>query len=180
MHFTVAPLSQGTGSLHDHIYAITDSSREMKRKLMYLQNKVKGKKKKCKAKQHHVKRLKKKVEEIYSLVASLRERYLLSQCCATLLATILPGIPKDVIDNMLRSKANTRGRKYFDKLKEFAGALQFYSTEAYRYVRNTFSLCLPYIRTSRSWYSKPDGEPGFNQSALLALKNHMESNTHDN
>lgn len=60
--------------------------------------------------------------------------------------------------------------KYSPALRTFALTLNFYSTKAYRYVRNTFNTCLPSIQTLSKCYKTIDGRPGFTKEALEAIK----------
>ena len=48
--------------------------------------------------------------------------------------------------------------------------LRFYSAKAYRYVRKTFDLGLPDPSTVSKWYNVIDGEAGFTEEALTAVK----------
>ena len=61
-------------------------------------------------------------------------------------------------------------QKKKNELRSFSLTLKFYSAKAYNYVRNSFDLGLPHPTVLRSWYSSIDGEPGFTQDALTALK----------
>lgn len=63
-----------------------------------------------------------------------------------------------------------RSMKYTTNVRIFCFTLHFYSPKAYEYMRTTFSLNLPHIRTIRDWYSVIDGSPGFTESAFSALK----------
>ena len=47
--------------------------------------------------------------------------------------------------------------------------LKFYSSKAYKYVRESFDLGLPHPSVISSWYNVMDGEPGFTKEALTAL-----------
>ena len=57
-------------------------------------------------------------------------------------------------------------------LKAFALTLdlQYYSSKAYEYVRETFSLGLPHLVTIRKWCSRVDGRAGFSEEALRSLR----------
>lgn len=60
-------------------------------------------------------------------------------------------------------------KSYSEELKAFAMTLQFYSSNAYDYVRETFDLALPHPQQIRSWYTEVDGDPGFTQTPFEAL-----------
>lgn len=66
-------------------------------------------------------------------------------------------------------------KKYSPELRSFALTLNFYSTKAYKYVRKTFSTCLPSLRTISKWYQTIDGRPGFTTETFNALKSRAES-----
>lgn len=55
-------------------------------------------------------------------------------------------------------------------MRLFCFTLHFYSPRAYEYVRSTFNLNLPSIRTLRYWYTAIDGAPGFTTNAFNALQ----------
>lgn len=65
-----------------------------------------------------------------------------SQSCATVLNGILEGVPKDLMNEILKDHKNMKGRKYTEELKAFALTLQFYSNKAYEYVRKKKKNCL--------------------------------------
>ena len=69
----------------------------------------------------------------------------------------------------LMSKKKNPGA-YPPDLRSFALTLKFYSTKAYKYLRQSFDLGLPHVSVIRSWYTSMDGEPGFTKDALTALK----------
>lgn len=54
-------------------------------------------------------------------------------------------------------------------MRLFCLTLHFYSPKAYEYIRTTFNLNIPHIRTIRSWYTTIDGSPGFTDIAFKAL-----------
>lgn len=68
------------------------------------------------------------------------------------------------------------GTKYPPEVREFCLALEFKSTSAYKYVRNTFENHLPAPSTIRTWYSASDMDcgPGINEKCLDILKQKAE------
>ncbi|XP_042149669.1 uncharacterized protein LOC121837878 [Ixodes scapularis] len=66
--------------------------------------------------------------------------------------------------------------QYSPELRAFALTLHFYSLHAYTYVRKVFDTCLPHPRTLTKWYQSTDGEPGFSEEALRALKLKSKAN----
>ena len=65
-------------------------------------------------------------------------------------------------------------KKYPDELISFALTLQFYSTKAYEYVRQTFKLALPSQADIRRRYSKIPADPGFTEPAFVELQRKIE------
>lgn len=55
-------------------------------------------------------------------------------------------------------------------MRLFCLTVHFYSPKAYDYIRSTFSLNLPSIRTIRLWYSSIDSSPGFTEGAFDVLQ----------
>ena len=116
-------------------------------------------------------RLGKKVKSLPSIVASLRTDNLVSETCAAHLENITSGVPLEVLKRMQRNNSEKLRREAcHPELVKFALTLQFYSTEAYEYVRKHFNLALPHVATIRRWYSAIDGNPGFTQEAFDSLK----------
>jgi len=60
------------------------------------------------------------------------------------------------------------------EIRVFASTLQFYSTKAYNFVRQTFEKALPHVSTVRRWFSNIDGSPGFSTLAFDLLKQKVE------
>lgn len=54
-------------------------------------------------------------------------------------------------------------------MRLFCFTLHFYSPSAYEYIRTTFNLNLPNIRTLRNWYTAIDATPGFTDIGFDAL-----------
>lgn len=71
-------------------------------------------------------------------------------------------VPHLLMRRYLKNVQNetTTHEKYPPPLRQFAGILQFYSTKAYEFVRETFSLSLPHIATIREWTSNIECNPG--------------------
>ena len=66
-------------------------------------------------------------------------------------------------------KKSNKGYKYSEELRSFAITLQFYSSKAYDFVRQTLNVALPHPTQIRKQYSKVPAEPGFTQPAFDAL-----------
>ena len=86
-----------------------------------------------------------------------------------MLDTSFSGIPEDLMLRVLQKDKNVGSRcPYSEELKASDMTLQFYSSKAYEYVRETFDLALPFPRQIRSWYTEVDGDPGFTKTASEA------------
>ena len=59
-------------------------------------------------------------------------------------------------------------------MRSFALTLQFYSSKAYHFIRETWHNALPHPSTIRSWYCVIDGKPGFTSEAIKAIKLKVE------
>lgn len=75
------------------------------------------------------------------------------------------GPAADIFNKMLNGS-----RRYNESLKAFALTLAFYSPRAYNYVRKTFNNSLPHLGTLSTWYKSVNGNPGFSNEALNAIK----------
>lgn len=72
------------------------------------------------------------------------------------------------MDKIRRGKVQNM---YPPDVRTFALTLNFYSPQAYRYVRKTYANKLPAPRTIRKWYETINGSPGLTKEALTALSN---------
>ena len=161
----------------DHLYATMASPRHLKHELNDSTVQLESCQNKLKLEQQKSRRLKQKVSTLSSVVSKLRELNLVSSSCAEVLEASFSGVPKQVMQRILRRQHNSKFRAaYPDELKYFAMTLQFYSAKAYQYVRRTFDLALPTARQIRAWYGGVNGEPGFTQSAFSALQARVDSN----
>ena len=89
--------------------------------------------------------------------------------CEEMLSQTFSGIPLAMIKRMSTKKSG-KASKYSPEMKSLALTLQFYSTKAYEFVRQTFDLALPSQSQIRQWYSKIAAVPGFTEPAFNALK----------
>ncbi len=71
---------------------------------------------------------------------------------------------------MIRRQLHHDTHQYSPDLRSFALTLHFFSPSAYNYVRNTFNKALPHTSTIRKWYTSINGEPGFTQESLNAIR----------
>ncbi|KAG5890170.1 hypothetical protein JTB14_014337 [Gonioctena quinquepunctata] len=131
-------------------------------------------------------RLTKKNSSIKQIVHDLKKKKLLSEDALTVLEESYSGMPlslmRRAIENMKNGKRGKKqGRsKIPEEIRSFAMTLQFYSSKAYAYVRNTFNLALPAPPTIRGWLSNVECEPGFCQSAFNSLSVIVVENSKQN
>lgn len=123
----------------------------------------------------NIRRLKKKVVSLQCVVTKLKDKQLISDSSADMLASNFSGIPVAVISRMFKQKPTGRlsHEVYPAALRSFALTLHFYSSKAY--VCITFDFCLPRQSVIKSWYGSVDGEPGFTQESFNILKAHQEA-----
>ena len=86
--------------------------------------------------------MKRKIDTLSGMISALQKEQLISSSCAELLETNFSGIAKDLMSRLLNKKTEV----YSEDIKSFALTLQFFSSRAYDYVRNTFGLALPHPR----------------------------------
>lgn len=68
-----------------------------------------------------------------------------------------------------------KGESYPEKVRQFGLKQQYYSTAAYKSLRDFFDGNLPAIRTMQSWYSCVEGAPGISESSMRILREKAES-----
>ena len=129
-------------------------------------------------KQQQVRRLSRKVNTLQDVVTELQSKHLVSDNCVTVLEKCFTGAPLQL---MLRQLAKHKEidripeKAYPTELRAFALTLHFYSAKAYNYVRETFDLCLPHPKTLSKWYKCVDGNIGFSDQVIYALKSRADA-----
>lgn len=176
-HSTSDDVGQTFNISCDHGYATVDSPRKLKRKMDETVDSLEKCKKQLKTEKQKTRRLKQKVSSLKSVVDSLREKNLISTNCAEMLESNFGAVPREIFERILDKKEGRNPGQYPEELKAFAMTLQFYSTKAYEYVRETFDMGLPHPSHIRSWYSEIDGDPGFTKSAFAALETKAKENS---
>ena len=148
----------------------------MSQNLERSQRKVISLKKRLKTTQKRVSRLKIKVKSLKQIVKDLKEKDLISTSCEDMLNDQFSGIPLKIMKRMIsvKAKGTGKGKKYAADIVAFALTLQFYSSKAYDYVRDTFKLALPSQQDLRRRYSKIIAEPGFTEPAFVELEKKVE------
>ena len=166
------------GALADHTYCL--KSRRLRNQVYGLVDKVDGMKKKLKSSQTKTRRRNRKVSTLASVVSELKEKSLINSDCAALLETTFSGVPRELMKRLVSQKKKKNPGAYPLELRSFAMTLKFYSAKAYNYVWKSFDLGLPHPTVIRSWYSSMNGEPGFIENALAALKAKVLAAKRDN
>ncbi len=119
-----------------------------------------------------------KVETLKEVVTDLQSKNLVSDNCVSVLEKCLTGAPLQLMVRQLAKHKEIEKipeKAYPAELRAFALTLHFYSAKAYNYVRETFDLCLPHPKTLCKWYRCVDGNVGFSDQVVLALKSRAHS-----
>lgn len=162
----------------EHNYAVLDTPKTLKRKLDACTDSAATAKRKLKLSLERERRLRRKVNTFSEILDDLKQKQLVSEDASAMLERCFTGIPLEVTQRLLK-KTSSEGDKSFSKLSRekyspalrmFALTLQFYSTKAYNYVRETFDFTLPHPSTITKWYSSINGEPGFTGEAMNAIR----------
>ncbi len=159
---------------HDHPYALP-SQNDLKRKLEISFEENSQLKKR-------IKLLEAKIASLNDIITELKEKNLINDEVGTILEQASLKVPAEIFERLSCSKPGSEQTKacYSKELKAFAVTLQFYSSKAYNYVRNTFNMCLPHENTVRRWYTAVDAEPGFTAEAFETLKKKTEEEKNSN
>ena len=114
----------------------------------------------------------KKASSLSDVIQTLKDRKLLSVAVCEVLKDCSSKVPSQLIQRLLDNnlKPGIRKKLYQKELKAFAVTLQFYSSKAYNFVRNTFDLALPHENVIRRWYSSVNAVPGFTEESFLTLE----------
>jgi len=161
----------------DHTYLLPPA-KELKRRNNILIEELGLAKKKIKLLQETKRKLIKKCTSLMDIVQEIKSKKLASPSVCDILEQESLKVPAQLFQKLLDLKSNGKKKPskqmYTKELKAFAITLNFYSSQAYNYVRNTFDLCLPNERTIRRWYSAVNAEPGFTAEAFSTLKKKVE------
>ncbi|VEN56934.1 unnamed protein product [Callosobruchus maculatus] len=128
---------------------------------------VKTPRNKIKSLQQSVRRLKKRTNDLQSVIDILRKKALITENAEVAMKASLSGAAGDVVNRLLRGSSK---QQYPPALRSFALTLHFYSPKAYSFVRKFFNNSLPHPATISKWYRNIDGFPGWCEEALNALK----------
>ncbi|KAL3210733.1 hypothetical protein MRX96_008674 [Rhipicephalus microplus] len=162
----------------EHSYAVLDTPKTLKRKLDACTDSAATVKRKLKLSLERERRLRRKVSSFNEIIDDLKHKQLISEDASAMLERNFMGIPLEVTKRLLKQTSSEGDKssvklirdKYSPALRAFALTLQFYSTKAYNYVRETFQCSLPHPSTITKWYSSINGEPGFTSEAINAIR----------
>lgn len=145
----------------DHPYSERTTPRTRMKSLKGILTKAK---RKLYTTKQSLERKKKKIVNLVSVLAQLKEQHLLSNETEEELESF-GELPEDLIKGW-RSNVQMPAsrRRYSDKMRKFATTLYYHSPKAYAYLSSTFPM--PSKVTLRTWLKVVDGWPGFTQGAL--------------
>ncbi len=134
--------------------------------------KLESQKQKIRALQRKLFHRNRKIKTMEEMLHDLQTSGLVSSSCNEHLQTLVTPMQQMLDRVSSRDSPKTLQRtEYPPELKAFAITLQFYSTKAYEYVRETFMKTLPHVSTIRNWFNSIEGGPGFSNMALRILRN---------
>ena len=143
----------------------------MRKRLLHTADELSSCRKRLKMSLQQTRRLRSKIISMQSLLTDLQNKKMLSQQAADTISSSFSGPAMELVKRCINKGSGT----YPPELKAFALTLQFYSARAYEYVRKTFGKNLPHPKTVSNWYSCVNGNPGFHDEVLSALKIKAES-----
>lgn len=149
------------------------TKKRLARKVIELSSRIDHKNRQIKNLKEKTRYMKKQIASLKSILTNLQKKNLVLSEQANILENIGVTNKELLKRQILRSKKAgcIIRKKYSPELRTFALTLQFYSTKAYNYVRQTFQTCLPSVKTLSKWYQSIDGKPGFTKESFEALKN---------
>ena len=156
---------------------IRESPRKLKHDAADLQSKLEVCHKKLKVTQQTSRRLAKKVDSLQDIISALEQKNMVSENCVSVLEKCLSGASLQLVLRQLakHKQIDFADKQYPAELRAFALTLNFYSAKAYEFVRETFDLCLPHPKTLQKWYRSVDGNAGFSEQALQAVRGRAEA-----
>ncbi|KAG5860677.1 hypothetical protein JTB14_032440 [Gonioctena quinquepunctata] len=93
---------------------------------------------------------------------------------ASVCDTLSALVRRIIANSKIRGKKKITKQTFPAELRSFAMTLQFYSSKAYKYVRETFNLALLAPATISRWLSKIDCSPGFTKQSIDSIRNKFE------
>jgi len=147
----------------------TPRRRFLKRGIQALKGELAIKDMKLKTVRQTVRRQKKKIASMKTIITKLQNENLINEDVGfTLLESF--GNKQDLIINWAKKNMGKKvPKKYSPSVRQFALSLHFFSVRAYEYVRQQFNTILPHQRTLSKWYANVNANPGFTQESLKSL-----------
>lgn len=142
----------------------TPRKKILRKRLFQEMSKSKQKTRKIRALRQSLKRYKKKVICLKSIVTNLEKKNLIASEQAMLLENM------SLINKQMLQRKSKISQKYTPELRRFAISLNFFSPKAYDYVRNVFDTCLPHSSTIGKWLQNINAAPGFTAEAFETLQ----------
>lgn len=105
----------------DHPYAMQQSPRRIKQKLYYLYDNLLASKKRYTVEHQRVRRLKKQVEDLNSVITSLKQKAMVSDSSSTSVNKVSDDVPQAVVKRKRKVKSMQRGTQYSEKFRKKNG-----------------------------------------------------------
>lgn len=102
----------------DHPYAMQQSPRRIKQKLYYLYDNLLASKKRYTVEHQRVRRLKKQVEDLNSVITSLKQKAMVSDSSSTSVNKVSDDVPQAVVKRKRKVKSMQRGGQYSEKFRK--------------------------------------------------------------
>lgn len=132
----------------DHTYDGSRSPATLKWGLAFAIEQLKTKTKKLNTMQKKATRLQRRVTSMEKVLEELQDKQLVSKDATVVFRNAMPGVPLALNTKAIRNSSVTLTEEQNPScLVMFALSFQFYSTKAYKYVRETFALGLPHPST---------------------------------
>jgi hypothetical protein len=160
---------------HDHSYPVP-CQRVLKRKLDDSEKKVEVLQKKVKLFKQKTKKMQEKIESLNEVIDTLKQKSLINEYVGDILKEASSKVPAEIVKRLIKNSVSQKISReiYSPEMRCFAITLQFYSSKAYNFVRDTFGLSLPHENAVRRWYSSAEAEPGFTDSSFKTVKLKVE------
>ncbi|KAG5280581.1 hypothetical protein AALO_G00061750 [Alosa alosa] len=176
---------------HDYVYAhsvdpvtteeqlannghpVPQSSPRLHKQLLNAQTKLVSFRKTVRVEQQRVRRLRRKVKSLSSLVTDLKKKLLFSNSCNGIMEASFGGVAKEILT---RSKCKSKSASMSNDLKSFSTTLYALSPKAYRFVRESFDSFLPHPTTVKAW-CRPNSKNGSSQNPDTQVSDDPKSNS---
>ena len=141
----------------------------LRRQLFFSQEKVAKKIKKIKTLQQTVRRRDKRIANLKNELDNCQKEYKIRNTSMSVVKIQSQGI-QDLVGRLIMKQKGIGKKSYDPDIRAFAMTLHYYSSRAYKYVREKFENCLPHPRTLQKWCQVVEIGPGFTQRAFEALE----------